>query len=163
MINTKQVKGRRQLKFKSLDEVLADAENLARLEQAGQLQQLGNWTLGQALGHLAHWIDMPYEGYPKELNPPWPIKVVVKLMKNKFLRDGLPAGVRIRQFKEGTVGVTPFPTAEGLDRLRRSAARLKAAPPPIDHILFGPISHNEWIELQLAHANLHLSFFVPRN
>lgn len=41
-INTARVTGRRQLRFESLDAVLADAEYLASVPT----RQLGNWSLG---------------------------------------------------------------------------------------------------------------------
>ena len=56
--NTTKVSGRRHLRFKSLDAVLADAEELA----GGQTKQLGNWTLGQILSHLAAVFEKSIDG-----------------------------------------------------------------------------------------------------
>jgi hypothetical protein len=161
MVNTGKVQGRRTLAFKSLDEALADAQRLVASKDSEKLTHLGNWSLGQALGHLAYWINLPFDGYPQELSPPWFIKLVVKMMKQKYLSGQMPAGVRIPRFKEGTLGTADMPPREGLDRYRKAVERLKAAAPSCDNPLFGPMTHDEWIRLNLSHASLHLSFFVP--
>ncbi|MCE9554629.1 MAG: DUF1569 domain-containing protein, partial [Planctomycetes bacterium] len=53
-INTAKVAGRRPLRFASTDEVLAEVE---RLVAAPQVQPLGNWSLAQAISHLARSLD----------------------------------------------------------------------------------------------------------
>jgi hypothetical protein len=104
MINTKKVQGRRALAFASLDAVVADAEMLVNAEESGRLRALGNWTVGQACGHLSTWINFALDGYPPELRPPWIVKVLVKPLKGKLLSGKMPVGVRIRKFPEGTLG-----------------------------------------------------------
>ena len=39
-------------------------EQLAAAEREGRLRSVGNWTLGQTLGHLAAWADYSYDGVP---------------------------------------------------------------------------------------------------
>lgn len=56
-VDTKKVAGRRMLRFESLDQVIADVDRLVEAERAGRLTRLGNWTLGQTLGHLAAWAE----------------------------------------------------------------------------------------------------------
>src|SRR5262245_5437901 len=48
-IDTRRVAGRQKLRFADLDEMLAYAERLV----SGGSTQLGNWSLGQVLQHLA--------------------------------------------------------------------------------------------------------------
>jgi hypothetical protein len=69
MINTKKVRDRRALRFETVDDVLRDAELLAEAARRGTLRATGNWTLGQALAHLATWINMPFDGYPEMRRP----------------------------------------------------------------------------------------------
>src|ERR687885_514061 len=57
-LDTGKVPDRRALPFESVGQGLADAE------RAGRLRRLGNWTLGQALGHLAAWAEYGYTGFP---------------------------------------------------------------------------------------------------
>lgn len=162
MINTKKVQGRRSLSFATLDAVVADAEMLVQAEGAGRLTALGNWTIGQACGHLSTWIDFALDGYPAELRPPWLVKVLVKPLKGKLLSGKMPVGVRIRKFPEGTLGTERLAAREGLERLRKSCARLKVEAPKNLNPIFGLLTHEEWIKMNIGHANLHLSFFVVK-
>lgn len=160
MIDTGRIQGRRQLAFADLDSVVADVEGLVALENAGKLKKLGNWTLGQACGHISTWMDYPYDGYPKDINPPWFIKILVGFKRKEYLSGKLPAGVKIPGIEGGTKGIEPLSTAEGVARLKRSIERLKKAAPTIPNPLFGPLTHQEWQAMHRGHAQLHLSFFV---
>ena len=52
-----------------------------------------------------------------------------------------------------------MPLAEGAARLRKAVARLQAGEPArYDSPAFGPMNHEERIQLNLRHAELHLSF-----
>jgi hypothetical protein len=42
---------RRKLRFASIDDALIEAERLVAAEREGRLDCVGNWKLGQALGH----------------------------------------------------------------------------------------------------------------
>src|SRR6516165_10280039 len=74
-VNTAKVGGRRILRFETIDQALAEADRLAEAERAGRLQRLGNWTLGQAFGHVAVWGEYAYTGAP--LKVPFFIKWLV--------------------------------------------------------------------------------------
>ena len=152
---------RRPLRFDSPDQLLADVERLATAERAGTLRATGNWTLGQALGHLAAWVSYGYDGYPPMLRPPWIIKFLSRLAKKKYLTKTLKPGFRIPGLPMGTVGDEPLPTADALARFNAAWSRLRNAPPAKPNLLFGPLSHDEWINLHLRHAELHLGFFHP--
>ncbi|QDU87063.1 hypothetical protein Pla175_04180 [Pirellulimonas nuda] len=159
MINTKKVPNRRKLRFSSIDEALADAKRLVGAEADGTLAALGNWSLGQALAHLAYWAERPFDGYP-ELRPmPWVLRKIVKLMKGRFLSQGLPAGSNIPGVPGGTLGADPMPAGEALQRLDRALARLRENCPQCLNPLFGEMTHDEWIAFNLRHAELHLGFF----
>ena len=155
-VNTKKVAGRRNLRFNTVDDVLADVEALAAAERAGRLRTLGNWPLGLILGHLATWVGYAYDGVP--VTPPLLIRWIMTPMKNRFLHKAMPAGVHIPKAPGGTFGIEPLPLEEGLDRYRRALSRLKAEAPRRRHPIFGELTHAEWIAGQLRHAELHLSF-----
>lgn len=158
-VDTAKVTQRRRLRFNTLDEVRRDAEQLVAAERAGRLRRSGNWTLGQIFGHLAAFIDYAYDGYPPSLaNPPWFVKLFLRMRKNKFLRGPLPAGVKIPRVKGGTTGAEPIPTDEGYAKLTRALERLAAAPPAAPNIVFGPLTHEQWCALHQRHAELHLGF-----
>ena len=92
-VDTKRVPERRQLRFETIEDALADAEAMAAAAREGRLRQLGNWTLGQTLGHLATWVGYAYDGLP--VMPPLLVRWIMRPMKNRFLHKGMPAGVRI--------------------------------------------------------------------
>jgi hypothetical protein len=161
MINTKQVHDRRALRFEELNAAVADAELLADAERRGTLRAAGNWTLGQALGHLAFWANAPYDGYPEMGQPPWFIRMLLPLFKSRFLNKGMPAGVRIRGVPDGTFGTSLVGTDEALFAMRAAFTRLSLQAPTRHNAIFGHMTHADWIKLNLRHAELHLSFLHP--
>lgn len=162
MIDTKNVTDRRTLRFENFMEVLTDAELLAEAERQGTLRATGNWTLGQAIGHLAFWARAPLDGYPNLPRPPWVIRVLMPLFKKNFLNKGLPAGVRIKGVPDGTYGIEPMATEEAIAQLLPAYDRLVREKPPSLNPVIGRMTHEEYIKLNLRHAELHLSFFHPQ-
>lgn len=155
-VNTAKVTGRRELRFASLDEVLADAERLVK----GPSKTLGNWSLGQILKHLAAAMDMAVDGLSAK--PPWIMRQAARLMKNRMLNKGLSPGFQLPRSMAKTLvvddGTTP---EEGLAALRTAIDRYKSAGELKPHPAFGPLSRTEWDKLHLRHSELHLSFVVP--
>lgn len=156
-IDTGRVSQRRTLHFKTLDEALADATELVEAEEARRLARLGNWTLGQNFGHLAAWVNYSFDGVP--LKVPWFVKLIMRTMKNRTLYKPSAPGQNIPKVPGGTLGTELLSTEEGYARVSKAYARLKAGSPSIPHLLFGPMTHDEWINQHLRHAELHLSFF----
>lgn len=156
-VDTSKVSGRRTLRFANLDEALADAEKLVGAERAGQLVRVGNWTLGQALGHLAAWVGYGFDGPP--IRPPWFVKLILRTRKNKYLNHGMPAGVHIPRVEGGTLATERLSTDDGLAKYRAAVDRLRAGCPEQPNVIFGRLTHAEWIQLNCRHAELHLSFF----
>ena len=162
MINTRKVIGRRKLRFENFADALREAEALAAAEQSGTLRSLGNWTLGQAIGHIAFWADAPFDGYPDMPPLPWLLRVVVTLFKKPILNRGIPSGGKIPSVPGGTFGIDVLPTDEAIARLRRAFDRLAVKQPTQPNPVFGVMSHADWIKMNLRHAELHLGFFVPK-
>lgn len=161
MIDTAKVTDRRKLRYNSIDDLLADIDRIVAADKAGRLRCTGNWTAGQAMGHVAAWINYAYEGFPLA-RPPWPIRVILGFLKKKYLRDGLPAGVKIPKVEGGTKGTEPLTTEEGASRLRKALARLSSPEPArFPSPAWGEMSQGERITLNLRHADLHLSFLHP--
>jgi hypothetical protein len=158
-VDTAKVANRRILRFESIDQVLAEVDGLAESERARRLKRLGNWTLGQSLGHLATWAEYSYTGAP--LKPPFFIRWILRLQKQRFLHGSMRPGVRIPGIPGGTLATEPMPLDEALPRMHRVLERLKSEAPAAPNIIFGPLTHEEWIAINLRHAELHLSFQVP--
>ncbi len=146
----------RPLSFKHVDDALAEMERIAVAEQVGTLERKGNWEVGQILGHLAHWIQWSFDGSP--IKPPWFVRLLGPMMKNKVLNGKAPQGFRLPGAPEGTYGVDKITVDEGLRRCREQFGRLKAGSPSIPNAVFGKMSHEEWLKLHLRHAETHLGY-----
>jgi hypothetical protein len=161
MIDTRRIKDRRRVRFDRIEDALRDSESLLAAEQGGKLRATGNWTLGQALGHIAFWARAPFDGYPPMRRMPLALRLVMPLFKNRVLNRGLPAGSRIPNANGGTFGIEPMDAGQGLAELRAAFERLVHDCPQAPNPLFGRMTHDEWTKLNLRHAELHLSFFHP--
>ncbi|WP_439626960.1 DUF1569 domain-containing protein [Gemmata sp.] len=149
------------LSFASLDEVVADAENLL----ARGYDRAGNWDLAQVAGHLANWLSYPVEGFPKVPLLLQPVVWLVRTTAGKRMRDGVLAN----GFVPGTRTVPETVPAAGGDpaaavaRLRQAAERLKAHTGPIvPSPLFGPMDKDTAVRLQLRHCEHHLGFLTAK-
>jgi len=156
---TANVTDRRKLHFNSLDEALQEADRLVAAERHGRLVQLGNWTLGQALNHIAGWAEFSYSQCP--LKTPFIIRLILWLRKRSFLYGPMPAGVRIPGVPNGTLVTEPVSLEEGLSRFKAAFQRLKMEPPTHPSPALGQLTHDEAIAINLRHAELHLGFFAP--
>jgi hypothetical protein len=158
-VDTGKLAGRRILRFESIDAMMAEVDRLVAAERAGRLRRLGNWSLGQTLGHLATWAEYGYTGSP--LKVPFLIRWFLRLRKRQFLYGPMRAGVKIPGVEGGTLATEPLSLDEGLGRLQRVMARLKSEAPTAPNPIFGPLQHAEGIALNLRHAELHLGFLAP--
>lgn len=151
-IETKKVQNRRQVRYKSLDEFLADARRLA---QSGQAQTLGNWSQGQIYKHLALSYDASIDG--TDFSLPAPMRWILTLtMKRKFLKQAIPAGFDApKSFQPD-----PIPLDEALAHLEQSVARQKQESHRAPHPAFGRLTRDEWNDFNLRHAEMHMSFLT---
>ena len=90
--------------------------------------------------------------------------------KQKFIHEPMRAGVKIPGVEGGTLATEPVPLEVALERMQRVMAKLKSQAPTIVHSIFGQLSHDEWIAINLRHGELHLGTWfrnslrrVPRN
>jgi hypothetical protein len=159
VIDTGRVTNRRTLRFETIDQALAEVDRLVAAEREGRLTQLGNWTLGQALGHVAAWAEYGYVGFP--IKAPFFVRWILIWRKRKYLYDAMPAGVNIPRVAGGTLATEPMSLDEGVSRLRAIFERLMREPHTHPSPIFGMLTHEESIAINLRHAELHLGFFVP--
>lgn len=151
---------RRILRFNSLDDVLVDVERIVASDRAGTLTQLGAWTPGQTFGHLATWTEYAYQGYPFRI--PWFARWLVARTLRNAARNGMPPGLRLPGVRGGTYGTEPLETAAGADRLRAALAPMQRGEPPrFPHPALGVLPLDFAVQLNLRHAELHLSFLAP--
>ena len=152
---------RRDLRFAKLSEVQEDLKNLA----SGTYTKTAKWDLSQVSEHLADWMTFPIDGFPKS---PWILGILIGVMRvtqgkslyKKFVRDQrMPTG-------QPTITTTVYPASDNssksVERLMKAIDRLSAHRGPIHPSpLFGQLSYDELVALQLAHCAHHLSFLVP--
>jgi hypothetical protein len=152
---------RRRLSFVALDDVVRDAENLL----AKGYDRAGNWDLAQVCSHLAAWMRFPMDGFPKVplvLRPVvWLVRATVgKKMRAKVLAEGFSTGGRTMP---QTVPAPGGDATASVAQLKEDAERLKAFTGPIHPSpLFGAMTKDEAVQLQLKHCEHHLSFLVPK-
>ena len=124
IVNTAKVK-RRKLWFHSIDDLRGDLERIETADRNGQLRATGNWSAGQILAHLSAWIEYGWEGYPIG-SPPFFIKWILVRMGRRYIRKGMPPGVKIPGIVNGTKGQDLMPFTEALSRLRNAIGRLQS-------------------------------------
>jgi len=157
-IATKRVTGRRTLHFASLAEVSRDAETLAA---APDVTTIGNWTLGQILMHLARAMDGSIDGI--DFRASWPLRLVGRWMRNRFLLGPMPAGLQLPEHaSRALVSDADLTTSAALDALRKAIQRQATEAHREPHGVFGRLSRQQWEQLHLRHSELHLSFVRPR-
>jgi hypothetical protein len=153
---------RRTLTLDSLDALVRDAEGLL----ANGYEKAGNWDLSQVAGHLANWMTYPLDGFPKA---PLPVAVILGIMRQTLgrkmfestLAKGMPPG---RPTMTASVPPPGGDPAAAVARLGAAAERFKTytgdiVPSP----LFGKMTKDEAVKLQLVHCAHHLSFLVPKS
>jgi len=135
---------------------LADAERLSQ----GPVQTLGNWSPGQIFAHLARALNDSIDG--SNVKVAWYFRLIVGLMKKKILAGPMDPGFRLPADAAQTLVPGPTSTAEGLAALRAAINRLERDPHRAKSPVFGPMTKDEWNQLHLNHAALHMSFIVPQ-
>ncbi len=158
-VNTGKVVDRRTLRLNSLDDLRAEIDRIAASERAGALKRSGNWTAGQTFGHLATWMNFAWSPCP--IKAPWFVRLIVGRRKDKYLNKAMPAGVRIPRVPGGTVGTEPRKLDEALADLKTAIHRLEREAPTCPSPVFGLLTREEAIKLNLRHAELHLSYLHP--
>lgn len=153
-VATKNVQGRRTVRYESLSDLLKDAEELAKMN----VRTLGNWSFGQILKHVAMALDSSIDGSGFML--PAPVRWLMNLlMKRRFLTKPIPAGFKSPdQFIPDAISVE-----DGLVALRAAIDRQNHEIQRAPHPGFGRISNQEWNEFNLRHSEMHMSFVVPNN
>ena len=149
---------RRELTFRSLDEVVAEAERLA----AGEVRTTGAHSFGQILNHLALSQDVS-TGRVVGPPPPWFMRLMLPLMKRMVINSKpLKPGVKLPS--KGEAFFWPdkeFDVPSALQYLRESTEYYQRNGPLDKHPFFGKLTREENDQLSCRHAALHLSFVHP--
>jgi hypothetical protein len=155
-VNTKQVAGRRKLRFNTLDDVLADLANL----EGKRLEVLGNWSVGQILVHLSVPMNGAIDGI--ELHVPWYWRWLARLFKRRLLSGTMPPGFKLSKEAESVLLPGEVSAEEGFATIRKALARLQRETHREPSPFLGPLTIEEYDALTCRHCELHLSFIVPQ-
>ena len=156
-VNSKKVKGRRDLTFRSLDEVVSDAEQLVA---DGTTITIGNWPLENLLTHLTMTVNNSIDGFP--VTAPWIVRLFGPLIKKSVLKaPKMNPGIRLPKSAEPIVFPDAISVRDACEGLRRAVARVRTERMEADHPAFGPMTHDEWLAVHLKHSELQLSYAIP--
>jgi hypothetical protein len=157
-VEPKTVQGRRELEFSSLDDMIAEAEKLV---SSPHTRTLGNWPLSQLLAHLATMMDGSIDGF--SFKAPWYIRGILFFIKGRIVGSRFSPGITLAKDDEAVLYPPVSSPQEALEMLRRAVQRTKTERMSAPHPAFGALTHEQWVQLHLHHAELHLSFAVPNN
>jgi hypothetical protein len=153
-IDTSTVTGRRQLKFNSLDDILADVDHLYQ----GKVRSLGNWSPGQNLAHLTILMVGCLDGI--DVDVPFLTRIAVSLVKGRILTKPMSPGL---QLPKAAAALLPAETSweQGVQGIRTALIRMKTQAERYAHPVLGRLTREQWDQLHCRHCELHLSFLVP--
>jgi Protein of unknown function (DUF1569) len=154
-VDTARVHGRRKLDYSSLEEVLADADRLS----SAPVRALGNWSAGQIFRHLATVYSGSIDGITMTM--PWILRMMARLFKKKLINGPMLPGFKLPAEAAKVLAPEPTSAEEGLAELHAAVSRLEREPHRAKHPVFGDLSREEWNQIHLKHASLHMSFLVP--
>ncbi len=147
---------RRTLRFRSLDDLLADTQMLV----AAGVQAHGKWSTGQVIAHVASVIDASVEGVRFTL--PFPMRILGRLIRNRSLKKGLPSGIKIPGKARSTFAPPASLTVEqAIGQLIAAVEKAKQRRMTAVSPVFGKLNHEQWVQLHCRHAELHFSFLSP--
>ncbi len=156
---------RRTLRYSTLEDLSRDLDSIEAGHRAGTLDTTGNWTPGENLHHCSRFWGYAIDGFPDEMRPPWLVKKMAQVLFKSKAVQGHPAPpgfslpVKVQPLLGPREGIS---FEEGMAAMRAQVARTKSGerfdkPSP----LFGEMTHDEWLNLQLGHCSMHLSFLHP--
>jgi hypothetical protein len=152
------------LSFSNLDEVV---QRLDLLREVGYTS-IGNWNLAQGCEHLRDWFSFMIDGYPAAPVPLswvfWGMRVTIgksmlrKILKTKTMASGGPT------MKQTVHAATNIDDETSVQRLKEMIERFKSHHGPFcPSPLYGKLSAEDGLALQLIHCTHHLRFLTPNS
>ena len=146
---------RRELRFGSLADILADAESLA----AGPTRTLGSWTAAQNIDHVRRLIRVSHAG--ADFTVPWVFRLLGRLIKSRVLRSAFKPGMKTVPAFEPPAEITMDEAIaafrEEIDLASRPGAMSRPSP------FLGRMTHDDWERLHCRHAEHHFGFIIPED
>jgi len=158
MSSTESPKAPRRLRFESPADMLADAERC--LAASPRIAVSGNWTPGQIVEHVARTILASLDGYPDSVRSV-DLPEIPRPLVERFLRRGLRPGLRLPTEFDEWLPDEDVDLADAVEQLRQVTHRLETERITVRQPYLGDLSHDEWIQFHLRHAELHFGHMHP--
>jgi len=148
---------RRIVVYDTLQDFLDDVRRLAEAD----VTAVGNWSFAQILEHLARAIDSSIDGFTFQSN--WLVRTLVApLLKNRLLTRPMKPGFTLPRRANSYLPQPDIDLDTAREHLETATERLTTTTPDAAHPFLGRLCDREWLALHLRHAELHMSFVVPR-
>lgn len=146
---------RRAVQYKTLSEVVRDAEQLLPSHHT-----VGKWTFGQICQHLAKAMNATIDGFGFQA-PWWARWFIAPLLKNSLLTKPMKPGFNLPSRAASLFPDEHISAEEGLSQLKAAVDRLAHERPTAPHPFLGKMASEEVMQLQLRHCEMHMSFIQP--
>lgn len=160
---THPVPDRRSVHLNDLDDLTSEIDRVESAAASGQIHPLANWSPAQVLQHIGRLIEFSFDGFP--FRYPWHQRLICRLIRlisyRLLLRLAFRPGFRN---PPQAAALEPDPAVSLADasaylkrqveRIRRGEQMTQRSPAE------GPVTHAQWVEAHLRHAELHLSFLA---
>jgi hypothetical protein len=150
-------RARPDLKYNSLDEMLADVDRL----RGGPVEQAGQWNLAMTLDHMAKAMAAHDNPAVKPMRRPlrWIVRAAVYRMvrRGRYPSMRFPAPKRMRPDPNVSLESTYAEFRASVESLQTMQSPIVTDTP------FGDLSRDEFIKLQLLHGAHHLGFLKRRD
>ncbi len=160
-VATDKVTDRRLLHFTSFAELAEEVDRIVRAQEAGTLRTSGNWSAGQILQHLGKTVQFSLDGFP--FRAPLPVRLIFgslkRVMWKRLLNMAFKPGFQLPPRAGAILPADTVPVGDGaafflaqLGRVQKGEQMTRPSP------FMGALTHEQWTELHLRHADSHLSF-----
>ena len=148
---------RRSVRYSTLSDIVQDAEQLLSSHHT-----VGNWTFGQICQHLAKTMNCSFDGFG--FTAPWFARwVIAPFIKNSVLIKPMRPGFKLPERGSALLPDESVASDVGLQQLKSAVERFSHEAPTAPHPFLGQMASEEVVQLQLRHAELHLSSIVPNS
>lgn len=157
-VNTKTAP-RTEYHFKDFNDVGAFLDRVETALANDSVRMTGNWSLGENCDHCAIFVQGALDGF--KTKAPLPFRLMGRyLIKRKAMSDApMPRGIKLPKSAKEVFPTEGISDAQGLANLKAQVDRVRHGEKMThDSPLFGPLTHDEWVHLQLKHLNMHLGF-----
>lgn len=151
----------RALELDTIAALEREVDRLVAAQHSGHLVAGGNWTAAQAFDHLARLVEFSYEGFPFRAS--LPVRAFCQLGRRlawqRYVRWVFQPGRRLPARAEPLLPDDWADFDVAVARYRAALERIALGEPMTARSPWeGALSHRQWIDVHLRHAELHLGF-----